>query len=172
MTISSFGAVVGDLAFHPDGTALAFSDIEAPTLYLWYFRQNDAPLVLASVPPDFFAAHHQVVFSPDGHWVAANGRGDSLPIWQTTSPNLLIDLISHPLNEGGTTGISFNLDGNLLIAGARDGTLEAWDVKSGASLHLLPAHEGMLWTLALHPDGNLLATGGEDGWVRLWGIVE
>ncbi len=60
------------------------------------------------------------------------------------------------------TGV-FSPDGQRLVTGSLDTTAMVWDLKTGAVLLTVPAHNGGIWSVAYSPDGRQFLTGGGDG---------
>ncbi len=66
-------------------------------------------------------------------------------------------------------GVAFSVDGSVLIAGSRDGTLRFYatsDLRPIASA----SSPGGVGALAISPDGRFLATGGSNGEIHLWRV--
>ena len=57
-----------------------------------------------------------------------------------------------------------------LASGGVDGTVQLWDVVSGASTAMLQ-HSSYVTSVVFSPDGLLLASGSRDGTVRLWNVM-
>ncbi len=68
--------------------------------------------------------------------------------------------------------LTFSPDGALLAAGARDGTIQIWQVRDGTPVRTLRGHLWVVEGLAFSPDGTLLASGSRDKTVRIWRLSD
>lgn len=68
------------------------------------------------------------------------------------------------------TALAFDPTGNLCAVASEAGTVNLYDVDSGAKKLSLPPVRGAVFTLAFRPDGNVLATAGFDGYVRYYDV--
>lgn len=66
--------------------------------------------------------------------------------------------------------VAWSPDGHCLAAGATDGCVWLFDLRTGES-RLLEGHEGEVLSVAWSPDGCALASGSDDSTVRLWDIT-
>jgi WD40 repeat protein len=71
-----------------------------------------------------------------------------------------------------TTSIALSRDGQLLAAGAVDGSLRLWDSQTGKLLQTLPGHRDEVLSVAFSPDAKSLLTGSRDGDGRLWKLSD
>ncbi|MBN8549845.1 MAG: hypothetical protein J0M12_11070 [Deltaproteobacteria bacterium] len=62
-------------------------------------------------------------------------------------------------------------DGNVLLSGTQDGTLEWWNVRGFTLAATVSAHKGLLYDIAIAPSGKVAATLGRDGRVRIWQLT-
>ena len=101
-------------------------------------------------------------FAPDGRLLAITGSKTSLydvgtGAWQQ-------------LPAGGwTNGCAFAPDGSLLAVAAADGTVQLWDMPSGARRAVLTGHTGSVHDCRFSPDGSLLLSAGREA--RLWDVA-
>jgi WD40 repeat protein len=58
----------------------------------------------------------------------------------------------------------------IIVAGNQDGTIDVWDLGSGAPLQHLREHAARVWELAFSPDGKTLYSGSDDGTVKIWDV--
>lgn len=158
------------LVFHPDGTAIAFCHTLNETVYVWHFKTEEPLITFEGDEYEFSRAIYEMVFSPNGRWVAYSGRGNTVEL-RDIQTQARKTLQGHAINDGGTTGLAFNPDGTLLAAGAFDGTLEFWDVESGESLLVIEAHAAMVGDLTFNRTGTLLASSTPDGVLHIWGVL-
>ncbi|ODN00066.1 Dynein assembly factor with WDR repeat domains 1 [Orchesella cincta] len=83
-----------------------------------------------------------------------------------TSTNVLYEFIE---NDDEIYSIHFDTRGKSLASGAKDGTLTAWDVKTGNLLFQIPnAHEGPIRTVRWSPNGALVMTASDDKTINLF----
>ena len=80
---------------------------------------------------------------------------------------------AHPTHElrnvSEPNAIAFSPDGQVLAVGCFDGTLVAWDVRSGQKLWDQPTqHDTIVRAIVFTSDGTLIATGSNDTTARVW----
>ncbi|KAF8754366.1 WD domain, G-beta repeat [Rhizoctonia solani] len=76
-------------------------------------------------------------------------------------------------HTGPVTCLAFFNPGNdrtVLLTGAWDRTIKAWDVETGDLLSTTKAHSDFLKTLLIIPQLNLLVSGSSDKHVKLWDL--
>ncbi len=147
------------LAFSPDGTALATSELNVVTVW-----------EVATGKPRFTASTGELggvrslVFSADGR-ALAGACGPSVLVWDARTGRA-----RHRLQPEGHVvySVAFSPDGATLAAGLFDQTARLWDVTTGKERLVLKGHTGAVRAVAYSPDGRTLATAGEDQVVRLW----
>ena len=66
--------------------------------------------------------------------------------------------------------VCFSLDGRLLAATGRDGTVRIWELATGRCASVLRGHSGIVWFCDFSPDGKELASVGDDKTVCVWSI--
>lgn len=110
-----------------------------------------------------------VVFSDDGQFLASGDRSGIVKIWATRSWSLirtfrmdgLLKALAFIDNSGALIAVGKTAQGNV-------GVLQVWDVKTGQTNAILPAHSGAITCIAVCPDRTLMATGGSDRNVSIW----
>ncbi|HEX4497160.1 MAG TPA: TIR domain-containing protein [Thermoanaerobaculia bacterium] len=105
-----------------------------------------------------------LAFSNDGKWLAMEGHGDKIQIWEPHGPIVNLE------NRGGRLeSLVFSADGHWLAAGSPDGTLQLWrwnGVKTNPTPIILPGHSKGIRSLIFTPDGLLSMSA--DRTVRQW----
>ncbi|KAF7967583.1 hypothetical protein HWV62_33747 [Athelia sp. TMB] len=67
--------------------------------------------------------------------------------------------------------IAFAPDGATIAMGLGDGSIQLWDIESGAPLLRLEGHTEVVAQVAFSPDGRYVVSGGFDTTIRLWNIA-
>src|SRR5690606_8248313 len=168
-------AQVRALAFSPDGETLATiswdSGHQPKQVSLWDIASGQRRETLPCIREKYLA------FSPDGAWLAVDGK-----VFSLTDPDRRV---VHDLNE---RQIAFSPDGQMMATCHNNfPTIGLWDAASGEKLAVLKGHNDPVLCLAFNAAGTLLASGsgslgagailrGEaeevesDLSVRLWGV--
>ena len=107
-----------------------------------------------------------VVFSPDGRWLAAVG-GVGVDVWDwRTGEEVAAGSAGH---RGGIDQIA-TAPGGLIATASDDHTVRLWDAATGTERRRLP-HGHWVRAIAVSPDGRFLASSSLDNSVRLWDIA-
>jgi WD40 repeat protein len=176
---SLIASLIGDhglmhgMAFSPDGRTMA--TISSLNVILWDLSDRAHPKRLANLSgggTGFTGAAFEVVFSPDGHTLAALLCNRTVFLWNIsdhTRPSLSATLTGR---NSSMYSVAFSPDGNTLATANDLGEVILWD---GAD----PFHAERITTLSLaenptkvafSPDGRTLVT--DNGTVTLWDLSD
>jgi hypothetical protein len=115
----------GDVAFSPNGKALAASDTDG-NIYLWTFPAGKHPVTLSAEPHLFLT---KVAFSPNSRIIAAAGNGGQtggeVVLWNLSKRKNPVQTENTGENIGG---VAFSPDSRILAAGDGTGTIYLWRV--------------------------------------------
>jgi len=127
-----------------------------------------------------------VVFTPDGRGLVSGSYDKTLKYWDVSrlanagaskgvvgkgvsiresNGACTMDLIGH---KNYALSASISHDGQWVVGGSSDGTVQIWDAKSGIVQLMLKGHKDEVWSVDFSPTENLLATGSKDHRVRIW----
>jgi hypothetical protein len=74
------------------------------------------------------------------------------------------------VNLAGARALAVSVETQRVAAGLESGAIELLDLKTGAKIATIEAHQGPVDALAFSPDGRCLTSAGVDGAVRLFAI--
>jgi WD40 repeat protein len=104
-------------------------------------------------------------FSPDGKYLAGEGKANTPVLWDVASGELIREFKGHLCD---VQTVRFSPDGRYLLSASCDNTARLWDVATGETIRIFGGHGDVVWDVAFSPDGNLIATGSRDTVARVW----
>jgi WD40 repeat protein len=178
------------VAFSPDGKFLAASafvsydaNSDGCKVRLWEVATGKPLANLSAAlnnsfgkepqqPPWFYLSKPTILprlaFSADGKMLALNRVQKSIPVWETATGKLRLQLEGH---RDSTIGVAFAPDGRTLASAGWDNTIRLWDLGSGKELRSLTGHRGPAESLAFAPDGKTLISAGYDTTILFWDVA-
>jgi len=84
---------------------------------------------------------------------------------EVESGKVLYDL---RLTDSAADALQFGPEGERLVVGLRDGSLELRASRTGDLVWSVKAHESFVNVVVFDPSGECVATGGRDGTIKLW----
>jgi WD40 repeat protein len=158
-TVVTGDTPVGELAYRPDGHALATAG--GGRITVWDPARG-APV--RSYPEKDQTG--TVAFGPDGHTLAS-ASGAELLLYDTDGDDT-VRLAGH---GDVVLDVAFSPDGRHVATASVDRTAILWDVARRVPLVRLTGHQQAVNGVAFSPDGRTLATAGHDSAVILWDVA-
>jgi len=152
------------LAFSPDGRRLATSsgliqNWKIPSeLMLW---DADGGRDIASFGVPAYAIRG-LLFDQSGERLLSYGPG-GVRVWDVATRTQRAIL-----GRGPATAAVLLPDGIHLGTGARDGSIDLWQLETGEQVRRYEGHGDVIFQIACSPDGAVLASASRDGTVKLW----
>ena len=125
---------------------------------------------------------YAAVFSEDG-LVASGGLDDRVLIWDpdalqpfdysraiadgTVPVEYTQALVGH---KAAVRSIQFSADGERIITGSQDNTVNVWIAKTGELVKTLRGHDGWVRSCRFTPDGRQVVSGSHDQTIKFWDI--
>jgi WD40 repeat protein len=114
-----------------------------------------------------FSAVLHVVFSPDGHFLAASNANSEIQIWRLQDGQCHQTLSGH---QNWVRGLSFSPNGQLLASSSDDLTVRIWDIETGTSQKTIQSSSFPL-SATFCPTGQQLVTTHADGHIKIWNVA-
>jgi WD40 repeat protein len=106
-----------------------------------------------------------LVFSHKGEFLASADTGGAVQLWSLEGKSLASSELS-----AGIKSLAFSPDGQLLAAGASDGSVRLLRVRDLQEVSRTRAHKNTVYGVAFNPTGSLLASAGFDREIHIWEI--
>jgi len=107
----------------------------------------------------------QLLFSPDGRWIATASADGTARVWDANSGEPVTPPLKH---SNSVVCLTFSRDGSLLATASHDKTAQVWEARNGRSVTPSLPHLDVVWGVDFSPDATRLATVSSDGILRLW----
>lgn len=166
------GAGLADVAWHPDGSAIAYASWRRPERTVIGFVSVLDPRTGAVVRTTPFGEKPVVAvrYSPDGSLLAAATWGWRVGLWDglhLASPPRVLDLDDVPA-YAAIDDIAFHPSGRRIAAASKSGRIRVWNLPAGTVAYDLHGHTQPASAVSYSPDGSVLITAGTDATMLLW----
>jgi WD40 repeat protein/uncharacterized caspase-like protein len=129
--------------------------------FLWNTRADELVCKMSSY------CAGEAAFSPDNHLVLGANRGEAV-LWNAET-GAEVRRFRHP-EATVISAFAFSRDGDVILTGSVEGTVQAWRADTGDPLGPLFHHGGQIWAITTLADRQAVLTADQDGVVLRWQI--
>ncbi|MCL1475093.1 WD40 repeat domain-containing protein, partial [Argonema antarcticum] len=72
--------------------------------------------------------------------------------------------------SGYVYSVAISPDGQTLVSGSNDKTINIWNLATGNLIRTLSGHSGYVYSVAISPDGQTLVSGSNDKTIKIWRV--
>ena len=105
-------------------------------------------------------------FSPDGKELVI--VGNMITLWNVESSKIINEVTNSIDYLNTAASINFSPDGNKIIIGYRNQTVEIWDKNKWIPLISFPTHSESIYCVGFTSDGSMAVTTDNAGTIKLW----
>ncbi len=161
-------------ALNQDGTRAATASLDG-TVRVWDLSEC-ANNCTAFDPLSLKAEGHDVVFSPDGKFIAIATADGRVLVYDFASGKVKL---TFKISESNVLHVEYSRDGKWLVTASEDGIARLWDVatllnpgeNAGTPKMILEEHGGVVRDANFNPDATLLVTASDDRTARVWDVA-
>jgi len=162
--LADFRHGILDLEYSTSGEYL-ISAGEDGTIIAWDTSNGRRIL---SIPMNTGQGVYKVRYSPGDSLIAAIGHQDdnfAAMIWEATPTHT--ELFRHP-QVGELLDLAFSMDGQYLIVGGIDATLDVWNWRTRTKIGVIGNHGHAIINISISPNGKYVASSGLTGSLMIW----